>query len=209
MARLPTWARAEIDSITVDDRIEQTFGPNECVRLRFLNTQTQEEHLAQCDLRRCVECGPRKQLRLWLQLTNLLGVAAWIGRTDEHLDRDLAREKKAAQRSGSSILYCVVGDIIISDVQIQDSQRFMELAPWRQRITETYMFALNRMRRSRVFGRMSRVTLKRGGQVGTPWIVRFLNRAQIVAEGRDYRADDHGWHVWTDERGNLRSTLSL
>jgi len=148
-------------------------------------------------------------MRMWLQLTGTLGAHAWVGRTTESLDRDLAREKKAAQRAGTQLLYCIVGDLIVSNTQISDSQRFMELKGWRKRITETYMFALNRMRRSRVFGRMSRVTPKRQRANRDNWVIRFFTLAEIVAESRDKHADEQGWHVWEDERGNLKTTLSV
>lgn len=160
-------ASEEIRQQDITERVAQTFGPNECVRLRFLNKDTGDEFLTNCDLKRCTECGPRKQMIVWLQTVELLGDVAWIGRVTDSLDQDLARIKKRHQRSQTPYFYVVAGNIIISNIQISDSQRFMELKPWRKRFITEYMFAYTKLRRSRAFGRLSLVTLKRKGQTGT------------------------------------------
>ena len=162
----------------IADRIEDTFGPNSCTRLRLQNRETGETFTTACDSKHCHDCGPRKLATMQMQLRTL-GDHIWIHRYTDRatIDRALEAAKKRKQRNNEDFTYQIVGDgqrgyLLASDVQLDDDQRYMELSEWMDRIRHGYQYSDDRIRRSRCLGRMSLVPLRVGGQSGTstPWV---------------------------------------
>ena len=216
--------KAQLKIQTVDEKIQNTFGPNPCTTLHLQTDDGDHLHLT-CDRKRCVDCGPRKKAQLWLQTTNTLGANVYVTRIEpgeslEPLTRGLERAKKDAQRKGISTAYTVVGDdtlghIVISDHPIHPDQRRMALDDWRDRILDLWHHSVERLRRSRIFGSVSLVTLYRKSKSGqSPWsmVQEYQNKRkmedQAVIDERDALTADIGWHVW-EENGHLRSTIDM
>lgn len=133
---------------TIQEKVNDTFGDNPCKQLRLRDKQTHQVVIeAQCDTKRCIHCGPRKEMLLWLGLQATFGHHTHIARLPVHeADKaiDAARQRK--HRNGTDYTYCIVATgepqqvFLISDLQLHPDQRFMELDPWRQRITHGYRY---------------------------------------------------------------------
>jgi hypothetical protein len=109
----------------------------------------------------------------------ILGKYTYIARVDSRAEIDQAIEaaKKRKQRNGEDFLYTVVGDdslgyLIISNVKLHQQQRYVELAEWFRRILNLYHDAAQRIRRSRAFGVMSLIAIRRdrvNRDIPSPW----------------------------------------
>ena len=183
---------------SLEELIEDTFGPNPCDQLHLHNTETGETLNLTCDTKRCLHCGPRKKAILQHQMQQLLGRYVYIARTTDKtlIDRGIEAAKKRRQRNGEDFYYTIVGDatlgyLIISNTQLLDEQRLMDIRDWWKRILDTYHHAVQRIRRSRAFGRMSLVTLRRKGNKGhpSPWLRKTLN-TEAIAEAETHDWDD-------------------
>ena len=182
--------RAEGRLIT--DKIEDTFGPNPCTSL-VLHLEDGTSFGSPCNRKRCRDCGPRKKAIMWEQTLNQLGDIAYVtrlkpGESHEPLTRGLERAKKDKQRKGIATAYTIVGDdtlghLIISDRPIHPNQRRMDLREWRDRILDLYHHSVQRIRRSRIFGKMSLVHRRRKNNKGqpSPWRRRTLNTEHVRA----------------------------
>jgi hypothetical protein len=178
--------RAELKHINIEDKVENTFGPNPCTTLH-LQTDDGDHLNLTCDRKRCVDCGPRKKLTIQLQMQQGFGDNAYITTYTDRitLDRDIERTRKAARRSGHSLLLQSVGDdtlgyIVVSDRPIHTGQRLTTLSDWTRRILDTYHHSVRRIRRSYALGRVSLVTLYRKSNSGqaSPWW-----RKTVASEG--------------------------
>jgi hypothetical protein len=169
-------------SRTIAQRIEDTLGPNPCQAARFVNNDTGDEIGTVCDRKRCPDCGRRKQLTIKLQMEAGFGDLAYIGRTMSRgdIDRALETDKKKRQRGQvDDLAYQIVGDdslgyVIVSSRPLIDEQRRMELREWTQRILDLYHRAGQRIRRSRILGRLGLVPnshrrRRESGTSSTPW----------------------------------------
>ena len=202
------------------DLIEDTFGPNPCQSL-VLTHEDGTTFGSACDGKRCVHCGPRKKATIQHQLEQGLGERAYITTYTDRLtlDRDIERTRKAAQRTGTTLLLQSVGDstlgyIVASNQRISDDSRLSLVSQWMRRILDTYHHSVERIRRSYALGRVSLVRLRRKGNSGQPsmWArltdtfvgLNAVQQAEI--ERRDDLAGDIGWHVW-DEGGKLLNTI--
>lgn len=161
----------------VETLIEDTFGPNPCQRLTLRNEETGETYTKLCDGKRCPDCAPRKLATMQAQLRSI-GDTAWIHRYTNRtiMDRALEAAKKRKQRNGEDYVYQIVGDhyngwILVSDEQLHEEQRLMNVSEWLDRIRHNYQYSDDRIRRSRCLGRMSLVPLRRGREIGdiSPW----------------------------------------
>jgi hypothetical protein len=190
--------KASLKIQTIEDKVEATFGPNPCQQLH-LQTNTGDHLYMVCNLKRCIHCGPRKKATFWEQTKATLGANVYVtrikpGESLNELTRGLERAKKESQRNGIETPYAVVGDdtlgrIVISEHPIHPNQRRMDLDAWRDRILDLWHHSVERLRRSRIFGSVSLVTLKRKGKSGqgSPWWRRSVT-TDLVEE-----AETHNW----------------
>ena len=151
---------AELSQIEITDRLEQTFGPNECTALKMQHLETGEILEMICNRKHCNDCGPRKAMLNDLQAREAFSDIVWISRTTkDEIHRALEAAKKRKQRNGEQFTYLVVGDerngyIFVSDQQLSPYQRRMSLADWRTRISHAYRYG-GRRRCSRRLSSMS------------------------------------------------------
>jgi hypothetical protein len=169
--------KASLKVKTIDEKVENTFGPNPCTTLHLQTDDGEHLHLT-CDRKRCVDCGPRKKLIIQLQMQQGFGDHAYITTYDNRLDLDRAIEtsRKAAQRAGHGFLCQSVGDstlgwIVASNRPLRPNQRLTTLGDWTRRILDRYHHSVERIRRSHALGRVSLVTLYRKSNSGqaSPW----------------------------------------
>ncbi len=189
--------------VEISDRVEDTFGPNPCQHLRMVNQETGEriEHL--CDTKRCVHCGPRKQMTIQLQMEATFGKYCYITTFDnrEDLDRAIRKIKKIAQRDGQQHPYQSVGDttlgwILVSDIPPGTGQGLKTLSDWMRRILERYHNAAQRIRRSYSLGRVSLVSLRVGrGTRDKPSIWQVMTRRWALVRA----VEDDNWDDMRDE----------
>ena len=195
---------------TIAEKLDATFGPNLC-KQRYLYGPNAERAELICDLKRCIYCGPRKEMTMMLQLEAAFGELIYVGRTMSRaqIDTALERDKKARQRGAEGeLLYQIVGDaatgfIIVSNRPLVDSQRRMRLRDWTKRIIDAYHHAGQRIRRSLAIGRLSLVPPRRGRKQGHP-SSDWLHTLQLLPA-----LPPDEWAVWEDETGALRSTLDM
>lgn len=172
-------ALARRDRQDLDEMVEATLGPNPCRQLVLRQKADHTQSIAVvCDRKRCAHCGPRKQMRIRLQMRDGFGASAFITRTErctqwltcgmheEHMDTgahvhhyrplkqaiDRAKQWKKAGKI-SDYTYQVVGDrsqgyLLISDVKMIPEQKRRNLAAWMDRILGLYLSAAERIRRS-------------------------------------------------------------
>lgn len=208
-----------VTAVNIDDRLNNTYGDNPCTALRF--TDGEETIEVPCDTKRCEHCGPRKQLRMRLQLQEAMGEHCYILRTT-NIDKTIARLKKQYQRSGEEWIYQSVGDdylgyILISNLPINENSNRTTLKDWLDRIIHNWIHGDKRLRRSRIIGTLSLFTHRRRGQRGTsPWkrvsgakktrreeledLIIAEREADMEAMGLD------GWIVY-QEGDRLRSSI--
>ena len=183
-------ARKDQAQQTISQQIEDTLGPNNCQALRLVHSDTQDEILGICDSKRCLDCGPRKQMAISLQM-NAMGPSAFHGRVEPEwdpetetmradlteVDRALEKLKKQKQRQGQDFTYQVTGDAImgyqvISTVRLWTGQQLTKLSKVKKAILNAYHTASERIRRSQALGRVSLVPPRDRGELGTgpsPW----------------------------------------
>jgi len=136
--------------------------------------------------------GPRKELTIRLQLDSI-GHFGYIKRytTRRQLDRSIERIRKQAARAGDEqLLYQSVGDptlgwILVSNYQLEDEMNRTDVREWYDRIIGQWHHSVNRMRRSRSLGRVSRLTYKRKGNSGQPSVWTFIKHV----------VDDEPWRT--------------
>jgi len=190
----------------IADKVEDTFGPNPCTSLRLRHDDGTVIELA-CDGKRCIHCGPRKELTIRLQLDSI-GHYGYIRRyrTRNGLDRCIERIRKQAARTGDdTLLYQSVGDetlgwIIVSNYQLEDDENRTNIRDWYDRIIGQWHHSVQRMRRSRALGRVSRLTYRRKGKTGqpSPW-----QRAVIDFDDSAWRepmSEDEKLALWIGKR---------
>ena len=178
--------KASLKVTSISDKIEATFGPNPCTTLH-LQTNDGDHLYLTCDRKRCVDCGPRKEMTIWLQTIQEIGPIGYVDRIQpgeslEEFEQGLQRAKKEAQRGGEPTTYQVVGDstlgrIILSTRPLTPNARRMNLDEWRKRVIDMYHHSVQRIRRSYALGRVSLVTLYRKGKSGqaSPWWRRSVS----------------------------------
>ena len=213
--------KAQLKIQTVDEKIQNTFGPNPCTNLKLVDDTGELLELI-CDSKRCPDCSPRKQATMQLQLAHTFGVNAYIHRyaTTAEAATITARLKKEAQRAGDVLLYQNVGDdytgaILITDRPQHGHQARTNLMDWMKRIIQSWLYGDNRIRRSQAIGRLSLLTYKRRVKVGTsPWqrlTARFVSVRERLLEAEIKRRDELvaevGWHVWEGDT-RIESSIS-
>ncbi len=183
-------------SITsIEQKVEDTFGPNPCKRIKLVNKATGETMRMLCNTKRCIHCGPRKQALIQFQLYEL-GEYAYIssGENIEDINRCLEKIKKRARAAGVEYIYQIVGDdslgyILVSDVKITEQQTLNKLDSWMRRILDRYHDAGRRIRRSRALGRVSLIRLYRKSKSGnpSPWYIETMDTiAALEVEDLDW-----------------------
>ena len=173
--------QAEIKTRSIDEKIEEKFGTNQCRRMHFVNDTTGEEVWTACNSRKCMYCGPRVVEKLRLQTVAAFDQYVHIEtyKTRTEVDTTLERIRKDAYRHGDKLLYLVVGDdqlgfIVATSLPQRPGQHLKTLSEWMERITNMYRSAHSRMRRSRAIGRLSQVTRRMKDAIGTsPWRAVF------------------------------------
>jgi len=209
--------------IDIVQRVEDTFGPNPCQQLK-LEHEDGTTMLLPCNGKRCIHCGPRKEMTIWLQVQTVLGEYAYVERlsnNDQYRDveRGIERAKKDVQRGRSATTYQIVGDetlgrIVVSSKPLTPRARLMKLSEWKRRIIDMYHHSVNRIRRSFALGRVSLVPLRRTTKSGQPSPWRYKSQRvsireavlDTVMERRDALTEEVGWHVWFEGR-RLVSTI--
>jgi len=173
IADIKGWAQ-ERTHIDIAQRVEDTFGPNPCDQLKLIHKDGSTIRIP-CNGKRCIHCGPRKEMLITLQMEAGFGQYAYITTftSRQSLDRCIEKVRKAATRAGEQLLLQSVGDptlgwIVTSNRPMEESQRLTTLADWTRRIIERYHHSVNRIRRSYLLGRLSLVRIRRTTKSGQP-----------------------------------------
>ena len=156
----------ELAQIDIAERLDETFGENQCTSLKMQNMDTGEVFEMICNRKTCNDCGPRKAMLNDMQARESFGDLVWISRTTrQEVDRALNAAKKRRERNSEQFTYLVVGDdyngyFFVSDQQLSPYQRRMSLADWRRQIGHAYRYG-GRRRCSRSVSSVSLVRRRR------------------------------------------------
>ena len=209
----------------ISESIEDTFGPNPCTSLKLLNDVTGDLLELPCDRKHCDTCGPRKQVKMRLQLQTAFGEYTYILRIKDPT-KVIARMKKQNDRHNLGWQYQSVGDeylgyILISNLPIIENQNRTSLKDWLDRVLHNWLYGDKRIRRTRSVGRLSLFTLRVRAQRGTSMWKRLAGRLlslrdiqhdRLVAD-RDLALHESGldeWQVWENpDTGRLESSISM
>jgi len=197
----------------IHDKVEDTFGPNPCTSLRLRHDDGTVIELA-CDGKRCVHCGPRKELTIRLQMDSI-GHFGYIKRyrTRSELNKSIERIRQQAKRADDrDMLYQSVGDetlgwILVSNYQLEDEQNRTDIRDWYDRIIGQWHHSVQRMRRSRALGRVSRLTYKRKAKSvhGSSW--SFVRGDVDTEPWREPLSEEEKFAVWIGKRDVEKTDL--
>ena len=188
----------EKNQATIAQKVADTFGENPCQGLILENFYTGDEFLSLCDSKGCGDCGPRKLMLMWLQLQANMGELAHIGRCTERtaMDQAISSTVRHARRHGDEFTYQIVGNhtagwIVVANQQLRSGGlRLMELAEWKDRISEWYR--LGRVRRSHKLGRLSLLPIRRTSETGTP-----SHWQRVRRDSQSWWEERQRWISWT------------
>ncbi len=209
----------------ISEKLEDTFGPNPCTSLKLLNDVTGDLLELPCDRKHCQDCGPRKSLKMQIQLTETFGEYTYILRVDDP-GPIIQRMKKQNDRLDLGWVYQSAGDpqrgyILISNLPIYENQNRTSLKDWLKRVINKWMYSDGRLRRTRSIGRMSLVPVRVRTQQGTSVWKRLAGRLmslrdiqqQRLIDDRDAALRESGlddWQVWEDpDTKRLETSISM